>query len=89
MAGTAERDPRWFGPSLAALLQRVIDRSDLQVGHLVGVPERLFGRDGLLDWVVENADAAAALGLSFEPAVDADAARFFAAVAAAGSGEGG
>jgi len=80
MGGGDERDGRWFGETLAALLQRVIDRSTLTVEDFAGVPEPLFGGRSLVDFIERNRQIGRRDGLRHPSDVVADAERFFSAL---------
>lgn len=80
MAGGLERDIAWFGSTLAALLMRVCDRSDLQSSDFADVPELLFGRESLVGWIAANVAAAEERGLEQSDEIEADAARFLSAL---------
>ena len=80
MAGGDERDMRWLGPTFAAALMRVCDRSDLRPVDFVGVPEHLFDQPELVGWIARNIDLAEEAGITVEHDIDNDAKRFLRAV---------
>ena len=79
MSVETDRNPRWFGATYAALLQRVVDRTELTVRDLL-LPERIFGQSNMLTWIHRNNMAAAEAGIEFAPDVSLDAKRFFETV---------
>jgi glycosyltransferase involved in cell wall biosynthesis len=78
MAGGIERDPRWFGDTLAALLQRVVDRSNLSALDFAEVPELLFRQDSLIGYIGRNRGLRLEAGLELPDDVLDDARRFMA-----------
>jgi glycosyl transferase family 2 len=80
MVGGDERDGRWFGDTLAALLQRVVDRSALTVQDFAEIPEPLFGGVSLVEFIERNQRIGRRCGLDHPDDVVADARRFFAAL---------
>ncbi|MBT5852010.1 MAG: glycosyltransferase family 2 protein [Acidimicrobiaceae bacterium] len=83
MAGGQSRDGRYHGAALAAMLQRVCDRSTLEPEDFVHVPERLLRESSLLDWIRKNMARAAKAGLVLDPSVTVDAERFLSVAEAA------
>ena len=77
MAGAEERNSRWFGAAYAALLQRVIDRSEIQATQLIKLPERLFNEPSLIDFIERNWQTAVRLGVRHPVDVLADSRRLF------------
>jgi Glycosyl transferase family 2 len=82
MVGGDERDGRWFGDTLAALLQRVVDRSSLTVEDFAEIPEPLFGGRSLVEFIERNQEIGRRCGLQHPGDVVADARRFSSALRA-------
>lgn len=80
MMGGAERDARWFGVTLAALLQRVVDQTSLTALELQDIPELLFGQPSLVEYLRGNRALAEQQGLDFAADVREDAERLFRAL---------
>jgi hypothetical protein len=77
MAAKEERNRRWFGAGYAALLQRVVDRTELEAADFRGLPERLLHEDSMLEFIGRNWRAAEEVGLLQDETVVADAVRLF------------
>lgn len=82
MFGGKDRDMRWFGPTLAALLMRICDTTSLTPDDFADVPERLFGQEQLIAWIRRNALLAKEHRIEFADDVSNDAERFLAALPA-------
>ncbi|MDG1409942.1 MAG: glycosyltransferase [Acidimicrobiales bacterium] len=80
MMGGKERDARWFGITLAALLQRVIDQSSFKALELQDIPELLFDQPSLVGYLRRNRALADQQGLDFATDVREDAERLFRAL---------
>ena len=80
MMGGTERDAQWFGITLAALLQRVIDQSSFKALELQDIPELLFGQPSLVGYLRRNRALAEQQGLDFATDVREDAERLFRAL---------
>lgn len=86
MAGGQGRDSRFHGAALAAMLQRLCDRSTIEPADFLSVPERLLGQSSMIDWIRRNMERGHRAGLALDSSVVADAERFLAAVGEAPSG---
>jgi hypothetical protein len=82
MTGGNARLSRYLGTSLAAALQRVIDRGALDHATLSTMPENLMSDLPLIDWIRHNRSIDPAMDDRLDPSVVADADRFFAALTA-------
>jgi hypothetical protein len=80
MGGGRLRLARYFGTTLAAAYQRLIDRSRFDHDFVVATPESLFTPQPVLDWIAANREIDADVERQFDPEVVRDADRFFAAV---------
>lgn len=80
MGGGQPRNVRYFGATLAAAWQRVVDRTGIDPSFLLDQPEHLLTTVPVVPWIASNRAAAAGTDLGLEPAVLADAERLLTAV---------
>ena len=80
MSGGNARLARYFGTSLAAALQRLIDRGALEYETVATLPERLMTKLQLVEWIAHNRSLDPTMDERLGAAVVADADRFFAAL---------
>ena len=76
MAGRREKAGQWFGTSLAAFMQRAMDRTDLSASEVRELPESLFTPHLLSAWIEINRTIGDELGFVFDDSVTSDADRF-------------
>jgi hypothetical protein len=76
MTGGSVRTARYFGPTYAAALQRLIDHGALSHRDLLELPERLMTNSPLIEWIEANCRAATAPP-TLPDDVLADSERFF------------
>lgn len=81
MMGGQAKLSRYFGTTLAATLQRVIDRSDLEYETVAGLPERLMTPLPLIDWIIQNRKLDPSRDQGFEAEVVNDAERLLSSIA--------
>jgi hypothetical protein len=81
MSGGNARLSRYFGTSLAAALQRLIDRGALDYETVATMPERLMTKLQLVEWIAHNRSLDPTMDERLGAAVVADADRFFSALA--------
>jgi len=82
MSGGKARLARYFGTSLAAALQRLIDRGAFEHEMVATLPESLLTKLRLVEWIAHNRSVDSAMDDRLGSAVVADANRFFTALAA-------
>lgn len=82
MRGGSARQARYFGTSLAAALQRLIDRGALEHETVATLPERLMTNLSLVDWIAYNRSIDPAMDERLGADVVADADRFSTSLAA-------
>jgi hypothetical protein len=80
MTGGSVRAARYFGPSYAAALQRLIDRGALSHHDLLELPERLMTKTPLIEWIDANCRSATISLPALPDDVLADSERFFEGV---------
>ena len=80
MSGGPARSVRYFGTTLAAAWQRVLDRTGLDPSFLRDQPENLMSAMPLVPWIVANRAADAEADAKLERSIVADAERFLASV---------
>ncbi len=80
MAGGAQRTARYFGTTLAAALQRLVDRRALDHEALAEMPENLMSRLPLVEWIARNRALDPTVDQSLDDSVVEDANRFFTAI---------
>lgn len=80
MAGGRLRHSRYFGTSLAAALQRLIDKGVVTYVDLLTMPENLMSDRPLVEWIAANRAFDPTVDDTFEPSVVRDAERFFTGV---------
>lgn len=85
MAGGARRAARYFGVTLAAALQRLVDRDAFDYAYLADLPERLFNERNLVDWIARNRALDPLVDGLLDPHVVADGDRLLGAFEADGS----
>jgi hypothetical protein len=78
MAGGNQRLSRFFGTSLAAALQRLVDRRALDHETIARMPESLMTKLPLVDWIERNRSIDPSMDSQFSRDVVADADRLFA-----------
>jgi hypothetical protein len=81
MSGGISRRARYLGTSLAAALQRLIDRGGMQHADLVGLPENLMTSLPLIGWIASNRALDPTMDAHLGNEVVADAERFSVGVA--------
>jgi hypothetical protein len=72
MVGGPEKLAVYFGLSLGAFLQRIIERSVMTYQDVAGLPEQLFTKRSLWDWIEHNDVLARNRGIGFPPDVVRD-----------------
>ncbi len=77
MTGGDVKASNWFGPTLAAMLQRAADAGGYDAQRYKDLPERLFSSQPLVDWIEHNVRLAATHDVQVPAPVAADARRFF------------
>lgn len=85
MAGGRGRLSRYFGTSLAAGMQRLIDRGVLSPEVLAGMPENLMSPLPLTEWIIRNRTWQPDSDNEFQSDVVADADRFASSMQAESS----
>jgi len=81
MMGGSQRLSRFFGTSLAAALQRLVDRGALDHETIAGMPEHLMTKLPLVDWIERNRRIDPTNDDRLSADVVADADRLFAGLA--------
>lgn len=82
MGGGRTRLSRYFGTSLAAALQRLVDSGAIDHHALAAMPERLMTDLTLIEWIANNRGMDPTFDARLDPVVVGDADRFFAALGA-------
>jgi hypothetical protein len=78
MSGGRTRLSRYFGTTLAAALQRLVDRGAIDHKTVAGMPERLMSDISLVDWIAKNRRMEPTFDSTLDPVVVDDADRLFA-----------
>lgn len=84
MTGGDVKAANWFGPTLAAMLQRAADAGGYDTDRYRTLPEHLFSSMPLVEWIEHNVSLATDLQVEVGRAVRTDADRFLESV---GSGD--
>jgi hypothetical protein len=82
MKGGTSRRARYFGTTLAAALQRLIDKGAIDAKTIAEMPERLMTEVPLVDWIAQNRRLDPTLDGRLERDVVVDAERLFDSLAA-------
>ena len=80
MGGGPVRLARYFGTTLAAAFQRLIDRSSFDHDFVAASPEALFTPRPVLEWIAANRTIDADVERHLDAEIVRDAERFFANV---------
>jgi hypothetical protein len=85
MTGGNARRARYFGTSLAAALQRLVDRGALDHVTIASMPEHLMTKQPLVEWISDNRKLDPAVEDRLDVSVVDDADRFFTSLEASPS----
>ena len=81
MTGGDQRRSRYFGTTLAAALQRLVDRGAIDGTFIARASEALLTQLPLVEWIAANRDVDPTLDERLDAEIVSDAERFFAAFA--------
>lgn len=78
MSGGAPKLSQYFGTTLVAAFQRLIDRGAIDYAHIAEYPEGLMTKGLLVDWMIANRQIDPSLDERLDECVALDAERFVA-----------